>query len=103
MTRTVVAVRRGATFKETAKALGRWHVSAVPVVDDEHRVLGVVSQADLLLKEEFRDGDPDRSSRLNRLSDLTKAGARTAEDLMTVPAVTAEAHGTLAQAARTMA
>jgi CBS domain-containing protein len=63
----------------------------------------VVSEADLLPKEEFRDGDPDRYTQLRRLPDLAKAGAVTAEDLMTAPAVTVRANATLAQAARAMA
>jgi CBS domain-containing protein len=103
MTRKVVAVVGDTAFKDIVKAIGRWHVSALPVVDGDHRVLGVVSEADLLPKEEFRDGDPDRYARLRRLSDLAKAGARTAEELMTVPAVTVRADETLARAARIMA
>ncbi|MDH6514819.1 CBS domain-containing protein [Streptomyces sp. SAI-208] len=103
MTHTVVALVRDTVFKDIVKAMGRWHVSALPVVDGDHRVLGVVSEADLLPKEEFREGDPDRYARLRRLSDLSKAGARTAEDLMTAPAVTVRADATLAQAARAMA
>ena len=88
MTRTVVAVVGDTVFKDIVKAMGRWRVSALPVVDGGHRALGVVSEADLLPKEEFHDGDPDRYARLRRLSDLAKAGARTAEELMTAPAVT---------------
>ncbi|MCD7442293.1 CBS domain-containing protein [Streptomyces lincolnensis] len=103
MSRTVVALRSDTPFKDIVKAVERWGISALPVVDDGHHVVGVVSEADLLPKEEFRDGDPDRYARLRRLSDLAKAGARTAEELMTAPAVTARANETLAQAARTMA
>ncbi|MFF4054942.1 CBS domain-containing protein [Streptomyces sp. NPDC001668] len=103
MTRTVVALGSGRTFKDIVKAMERWRVSALPVVDAEHRVVGVVSEADLLPKEEFRDGDPDRYTELRRLSDLSKAGARVAGELMTAPAVTAPADETLARAARTMA
>ncbi|MFC8672790.1 CBS domain-containing protein [Streptomyces griseorubiginosus] len=103
MTRTVVAVLAGTVFKDLVKTMDRWRVSALPVVDGDHRVLGVVSEADLLPKEEFRDGDPDRYARLRRLSDLAKAGARTAEELMTAPAVTVRADETLAGAARIMA
>ena len=46
-------------FKEVAARLAEHRVSAVPVVDDDGRVLGVVSEADLLLKEEFPDPDQD--------------------------------------------
>ncbi|MFF4804354.1 CBS domain-containing protein [Streptomyces sp. NPDC001351] len=103
MTRTVVALGRGATFKEIVKTMQQWKVSAMPVVEGEGRVVGVVSEADLLPKEEFRDGDPDRYTQLRRLADLVKAGAVTAEELMSAPAVTVQAHASLAQAARIMA
>ncbi|MBK3576439.1 CBS domain-containing protein [Streptomyces sp. MBT65] len=103
MTRTVVALGRDAGFKEIVKTMQEWKVSALPVLDDEERVIGVVSEADLLPKEAFHDGDPDRYSELRRLSDLTKAGAVTAAELMTAPALTVHADATLARAARTMA
>ncbi|PBC93350.1 CBS domain protein [Streptomyces sp. Ag82_O1-15] len=103
MTHTVAAIGRKANFKEIVQLMEQWKVSALPVLEGEGRVIGVVSEADLLPKEEFRDSDPDRYTQLRRLSDLAKAGAVTAEDLMTAPAVTVRANATLAQAARTMA
>ncbi|MFE9066912.1 CBS domain-containing protein [Streptomyces violaceusniger] len=103
MTRTVVAVGRDASFKELVQTLGQWRVSAMPVLEGEGRVIGVVSEADLLPKEEFRDSDPDRFEQLRRLPDLAKAGAVTAEELMSSPAVTVHPDATLAEAARIMA
>ncbi|WP_329267818.1 CBS domain-containing protein [Streptomyces sp. NBC_01451] len=103
MTRTVVALGRGATFKDIVKTMQRWKVSAMPVLEDGRLVVGVVSEADLLPKEAFRDGDPDRYTQLRRLSDLVKAGGVTAEELMTAPAITVLADVPLAQAARIMA
>ncbi|MFE9650646.1 CBS domain-containing protein [Streptomyces sp. NPDC006365] len=103
MTRTVVALGRGATFKDIVETMQQWQVSAMPVVEGENRVVGVVSEADLLHKEEFRDGDPDRYTQLRRLSDMVKAGALTAEELMTAPPITIPAYASLAQAARIMA
>ncbi|MEV5909030.1 CBS domain-containing protein [Streptomyces chartreusis] len=103
MTRDVAVVGRDATFKDIVRTLQDRKVSALPVVDGGGRVLGVVSEADLLHKEEFRDGDPDRYTQLRRLSDLAKAGSVTAGELMTRPALTVTADSTLAQAARTMA
>ncbi|MFK4266289.1 CBS domain-containing protein [Streptomyces milbemycinicus] len=103
MTRTVVAVGRDASFKEMVRTMGQWRVSAMPVLEGEGRVVGVVSEADLLPKEEFRDSDPDRFQQLRRLPDLAKAGAVTAEELMSAPAVTVHAEATLAEAARIMA
>ncbi|MCQ4205700.1 CBS domain-containing protein [Streptomyces longispororuber] len=103
MTQTVVAVGRDAPFKEIVEVMDQWRVSALPVQEGEGRVVGVVSEADLLPKEEFRDLDPDRREQLRRLSDLAKAGAVCAGELMTSPAVCVHADATLAEAARIMA
>ncbi|AZQ39494.1 CBS domain-containing protein [Streptomyces cyaneochromogenes] len=103
MTRDVAVADRDAAFKDIVRTLQDRKVSALPVVDGEGRVVGVVSEADLLPKEEFRDSDPDRYTQLRRLSDLAKAGSVTAGELMTRPALTVTADTTLAQAARTMA
>ncbi|GGZ95913.1 CBS domain-containing protein [Streptomyces bluensis] len=103
MTRTVVAVGRDALFKEIIRTMEQWKVSAMPVLEGEGRVVGVVSEADLLPKEEFRDSDPNLLEQRRRLSDLAKAGAVTAGELMSAPAITVHSDATLAQAARIMA
>lgn len=103
MTHTVVAVGREAPFKDIVQLMDEWKVSALPVLEGEGRVVGVVSEADLLPKEEFRDSDPDRFTQRQRLDDLAKAGALSAGELMSAPAVTVHADAPLAEAARIMA
>ncbi|MFF4113496.1 CBS domain-containing protein [Streptomyces sp. NPDC001714] len=103
MTRTAVAVGRDAPFKDVVALMDQWKISALPVLAGEGRVIGVVSEADLLPKEEFRDRDPDRFVQRERLADLAKAGGLTAGELMSAPAVTVHADATLAEAARIMA
>lgn len=103
MTRTVVSVGRHTPFKEIVRILQQRHVSAVPVVGEDGEVAGVISEADLLPKEEFRDSDPSRLTQLRRPDDMVKAGSACAARLMTAPAVTAEADDTLSRAARIMA
>ncbi|AJT69670.1 hypothetical protein T261_8073 [Streptomyces lydicus] len=103
MTETVAAVDRGARFKEVVETMERWKVSALPVLAGEGRVVGVVSEADLLPKEEFRESDPDRLEQLRRVDDVRRAEAVTAGELMTSPAHTVRADATLSQAARVMA
>ncbi|WP_328835264.1 CBS domain-containing protein [Streptomyces europaeiscabiei] len=103
MTQTVVAVGRDAPFKKIVETLEQWRVGAVPVLEGEGRVIGVVSEADLLPKEEFRDSDPSLVEQRRRLSDAAKAGALTAEGLMSTPAITVHADATLSQVARIMA
>ena len=100
MTTEVVAVRRDTTFKEMAAALRRYRVSALPVVDDAGRVLGVVSEADLLAKEAL--ADPGLVAELVHHKDVRKAEGLTAGDLMTRPPVTAAPDDPVEQAARMM-
>jgi CBS domain-containing protein len=104
MTTPVVTVGPETPFKEIVARLAEHRVSAVPVVDDSRRVLGVVSEADLLLKEEFPEPEQDlplwwtRWARLDR----AKAAASVARDLMTVAVVAVSPDATVAEAARRM-
>ncbi|MGW1892518.1 CBS domain-containing protein [Streptomyces sp. NPDC002004] len=100
MTHTAVAIGRQASYKEIVAVMEQWKISAVPVLEGEGRVIGVVSEADLLPKEEFRLDDP---ARVSSLSERAKAAAVTAEELMSSPAVTVHPDATLAEAARIMA
>ncbi|MFB7462297.1 CBS domain-containing protein [Streptomyces sp. NPDC056224] len=103
MTHQVVAVTPTAEFKEIVSAIERWKVTALPVIEGEGRVVGIVSEADLLPKEEFHAHRPGMIEQMRRLGDTSKAGSTCAEDLMTTPAVTVRPGTTLPQAARLMA
>ncbi|MEV6246774.1 CBS domain-containing protein [Streptomyces sp. NPDC051742] len=99
MTHTAVAIGRDASYKEIVALMDQWKVSAVPVLEGEGRVVGVVSEADLLPKEEFRLDQP----RPDEFAEAAKAGALRAGELMSSPAVTVHPAATLAEAARIMA
>jgi CBS-domain-containing membrane protein len=102
MTNVVVAVREQADYKEIVTVMRRRHVSGLPVLDDSDRVIGVVSEADLLLKEAFPDAI-DKPGRLPwHRKKLTEAGAVSAAELMTAPAVTITPDTAVQDAARTM-
>ena len=100
MTTEVMVVRSDTTFKEMAAVLRRYRVSALPVVDDAGRVIGVVSEADLLAKEAL--ADPGPVAELVHRKDVRKAEGLTAGDLMTSPPVTAAPDDPVEQAARMM-
>jgi CBS domain-containing protein len=51
MNEDVLAVERETALKEVASLLVEQRISGVPVVDSERKVLGVVSEADILVKE----------------------------------------------------
>lgn len=78
-----------AGIKQLAAALERAGASAVPVVDDRRRVVGVVTVSDLLARSV--GGRPPRPRRhlLDRVRHARRRrSGRTAADLMTSPAVT---------------
>ncbi|WP_328764528.1 MULTISPECIES: CBS domain-containing protein [unclassified Streptomyces] len=100
MTHTAIAIGREASYKEIVELMHEWKVSALPVLEGEGRVVGVVSEADLLPKEEFRREEPVLPDQLEAAS---KADGVLAEELMTSPAVTVHPDATTAEAARIMA
>jgi len=105
MTNNVVAVRERAGYKEIVEALIGFGVSALPVLDGDYRVVGVVSEADLLPKAEFA-GDQLQAplfERRRRRTARTKAGGDTASELMTSPAVTIGPGASTVRAAQLMA
>ena len=100
MTTQIVAVRRGATFKEMAAILRRYRISALPVIDGDQKVIGIVSEADLLVKEALAHrGAIDG---LVHHKEVQKAEGVTADDLMTHPAVTVRPGDSVGHAARLM-
>jgi CBS domain-containing protein len=102
MTREVVTVDERASFKEVATLIAEHRVSALPVLDGKGRVVGIVSEADLLLKEEFAEKPTkDRLFQSRRQRETrAKAAGDTAAELMTSPAVTVGPDASVAEAAR---
>jgi CBS domain-containing protein len=102
MTPEVVTVDEETPFKEITQLLADCRISAVPVLDTDARVVGVVSEADLLRKEEYPEGPP--GARLlggrRRRATRAKATGDTAVELMTAPAVTVGPDASVAEAAR---
>jgi len=105
MTTRVIWVRKEASFREMAAILREHRVSAFPVLDDGGRVIGVVSEADLLTKQALVGGDdgmPGMITGLLRRKEQEKARGITAGDLMTSPAVTIRPEDSVEHAARVM-
>jgi CBS domain-containing protein len=104
MTTAVVRVRRETGFKDIALQLAEHDITAVPVVDDQDRPVGVISEADLLRRQARRpgaDGRPPAADLPPGESDGPRAS--TAEGMMTSPAVTARPQWSAVEAARAMA
>jgi CBS domain-containing protein len=106
MTTDVATVGPGSTFKDIAGLLTERRVSGVPVVAAGGKVIGVISEADLLPKEEFKSVTGDERPHLTRRAAKqarVRADADTAAELMSSPAVTITAAASVAEAARTLA
>ncbi|MFJ5546169.1 CBS domain-containing protein [Streptomyces sp. NPDC093225] len=125
MTDEVVSVAPETPFKDVAKVLAQHDITGVPVLDEEDRVLGIVSQTDLLARvaaaavptgvrwpdgsgPQWPDGSGPRSPDGSGPEDPAagqgpaEPSPRTARDLMSAPAVTVHADEPAADAARLM-
>ena len=107
MSRDVVSATPGTTFKEAVDLMVSNDVGALPVLDDIGRVIGIVSEADLLAKAGY--GGPPRRALLAVVdivdgddSSWRKAQARTVGDVMTTRPLTLRPGQEVAVAARTL-
>lgn len=105
MTKAVVAVRRDADVHEAARVLSERGISGMPVVDEQNRVIGVISEADLLilagLKRESRFKDILRGI-LGEPVPARERGGSTVGDVMSAPPITTRADDDIAAAARVL-
>ena len=99
MTTRVIWVRKDTTFREMAAALHEYRISAFPVVDEDRKVIGVVSEADMLTKAAVDEGI---IAGLLHHRDQAKARGITAGDLMTTAVVAVRPEDTVEHAARLM-
>jgi len=102
MTTQVVAVKLGASFKEMAAALRGNRVSAFPVIDDDGKVIGVVSEADMLARKVLNADHAGTFTAVPHRREQDNADGLTARDLMTHPAITVTPDDSVEQAARLM-
>lgn len=109
MSSPVITVSPDTPFREVVATMLQHAISGLPVVDEKGRLLGIVTEADLLLKEEEPQPQPalipwhGSSLRLERIVDRSrKATGTTAGELMTENVVTATEDTTAHQLARLM-
>lgn len=108
MTRTVVSVRPETPLKDVAALMVEHGISGVPVVDEQGVVLGVVSEADFIVKERGLEGIRHRplARFLGRedeaRAEIAKVQAATAGSAMSSPAITIGADRPVREAAAVM-
>jgi CBS domain-containing protein len=108
MTRPVIAIPADATVYAAAEALVGAGISAAPVVDADGRMLGIVSEADLMNRPEI--GTVPAKSWLQRLladdavlsRDYVRSHSHHVTDVMTRDVITADEHTDLADIAALM-
>ena len=103
----VITVAPEASLKEVAAMLAERGISGLPVVDANGTVVGVVSEADILMKQRTPAPPPRRGVLSWLLSPqpaevTSKLDARTAGDAMTSPAITVDPETNVARAAALM-
>lgn len=107
MTAAVITAEPETTFKETAERLLDYGVSGMPVVNAQGRLVGLVTEADLMSKEAFDTRHRRPLEALVRLVNgdrrwTGKAAGLTAGDVMTTDVVTARPDEDIRAAARRM-
>ncbi|MGE5146692.1 MAG: CBS domain-containing protein [Candidatus Eiseniibacteriota bacterium] len=105
MTRSVVTVSPETTIRDIAQTLLERRISAVPVVDAQNRVVGVVSEGDLLHRAETKT-ERHRSwwlefvaSAEDLADDYVKSHGLKAKDVMTWPVISTAPDASLAELA----
>jgi CBS-domain-containing membrane protein len=97
MTSPVVSIGPEASVKEAVRLLDRHDITALPVIDDRDRLVGIVSEADVLLGEV----SPDPRAHVRPVHDLPEA-AGTVADVMTRAVMTVHKGADVADIAQLM-
>ncbi|MDP9093350.1 MAG: CBS domain-containing protein [Actinomycetota bacterium] len=105
MTTDVVSVGEDAPFSAIVAALATSRLGAVPVVDDDGRIAGIVSESDLISRvlADPASGGTIHGGFAGSRATRVKARAETARTLMSTPPVTIHARDSIVDAARTAA
>ena len=103
MTPGVVTVDALAPFKEVVRLMQEHRVSALPVVDTDGVLVGIVSEGDLILKEDPELGGSGHLFESRRhAKDRSKAAGKSAYELMSTPVISVAPDASLGEAARKM-
>lgn len=109
MTSRVVTVGPVEPIAKIAATLVERNISAVPVVDSDGKLCGIVSEGDLLHRPEIGTEKASGSWWLNLMSDpgkladaYTKAHGKCARDVMTTPVISVDENAAISEIAETL-
>jgi len=105
MVRNVITVRPDADVGDAIELLTKYDISALPVVDDNGRVVGVISEADLMHRDEI--GTEKRHPRWLEAvmpafilaNEFAKSHGRRVDEIMSADVITASVDTSLAEIA----
>ncbi|MDJ0790944.1 MAG: CBS domain-containing protein [Acidimicrobiia bacterium] len=103
MTTEVKTIEPDAPLKEAAMVMVRSGVSGLPVVDDDRKVVGIITEADFVTAEANRSWGRQRRRLLaNLFGEAETHEAKTVGDAMTPDPATIDRNSSVTEAARTM-
>lgn len=100
MTAPVATVGLDTPFKGLAAIMAERGVNALPVLDAQGRIAGIVSQSDLIRKEEYQHDPAARRPPPHDHRHHAQAAGLTARELMSSPAITIMSGASIVAAAR---
>jgi CBS domain-containing protein len=102
MMTSVVSIKRNADLHEAARLLSENRISGMPVVDDNNRVIGVISEADVLTLAGLKKEHTFRDILHNILGEPVPArsGGNKVEDVMSFPPITSKADDEVMEVAK---
>ncbi len=103
MTSEVTTIGRDAPLKEAAMVMVHVGISGIPVVDDERRVIGIITEADFVAAEADRSWGRQRKRLLaNFFGEVQNVAASVVGDVMTKDPHTIDSSSSVTEAARRM-
>ncbi|BCB95281.1 hypothetical protein JZK55_02030 [Dissulfurispira thermophila] len=102
MTKNVVTISKNADIHEASRLLSENGISGLPVVDDDNHVIGIITEADLLLMVGMRQGYTFKDIIRHLLGEPLsgRKNGNKVEDVMTSPAMTTKADADIREVAR---
>jgi CBS domain-containing protein len=103
MSEDIMTITADAPLKEAAQVMVKSGVSGLPVIGDDRKVIGIITEADFVTAEANRSWGRQRRRLLaSFLGDSTPQNAKTVADVMTLDPHTIDSGSSVTEAARKM-
>jgi CBS domain-containing protein len=104
MTKDVVIIAPDASIADAAKLMLRWRISGIPVVNKLGKLIGIITEGDLIRRAEFQLPSQITSAQSQEQDEKANIGAHgvKVEDVMTKEVLTVDENETQEQIAMTL-